>query len=471
MLSLEDLNTIQVQILQGAYSSSSATTNVFKHYLFDVVMFTHINVAKNQAFTDGEEIIGGTSGAKGTVDQLSTSNQHTITGATAANPVVITSSNTLQDGQQVTINGVGGMTQLNGNTYTVKNPTSSNFELDVNGSSFSSYSSGGTADQSVVVLYNVSGTFVPGETITGGISSNTATIQADARGFKGVTTYDFSSTKQIGMAGSPAYTADTVLDSTSGESLQISGTISIANSGTTVTGFGTKFNTELRIGDSITFTTDAGSSVTRLVEAIVSDTSLVFSTTVGGSDVSTKSNANRNRSSLKDTNKNVSEFKLPYETVKTLKTTSNSGASDTNFKVRRHFTQTLGSNGDATISAGTNETFASLTENDFSVSIMTTGSGGTGAVGDFLALNGNNHEGDSIFTLSGSPTGKSLVLDFGANYAGHKIKILATINRTIADSKSKTLNANTTLQINSRYSPETRWYEIKCSRCLQIKLC
>ena len=44
---------------------------------------------------------------------------------------------------------------------------------------------------------------------------------------------------------------------------------------------------------------------------------------------------------------------------------------------------------------------------------MTTGSGGTGAVGDVLDLNGNNHEGDTIFTLGGSPTGKTLTLDFG----------------------------------------------------------
>ena len=337
--------------VSGNYASSSATSNVFRHYLFDVVMFTHINVAKNQAFTNGEEITGGTSGAKGTVDQLSTSNQYSITGATKANPVVITATNTLQDGQQVTINSVGGMTELNGNTYTVKNPTSSNFELDVDSSSFTTYTSGGTADQSVVVLYNVSGTFVPGETITGGTSSNTATIQADARGFKGVTTYDFSSTKQIGMPGSPTYTADTILDSTNGESLQITGTLSVANSGSVVTGFGTKFNTELRLGDSITFTTDAGSSITRIVEAIISDTSLELSAAVGGSDVSTKSNATRNRSTLKDTNKNISIFKLPYETVKTLKTTSNSGASDTNLKVRRQFVKTLTGNGDETISA------------------------------------------------------------------------------------------------------------------------
>ena len=88
--------------------------------------------------------------------------------------------------------------------------------------------------------------------------------------------------------------------------------------------------------------------------------------------------------------KNISIFKLPYDTIKTLKTTNNSGVTDTNFAVRRHFTGTLSSNGDVTITAGTNETFSSLLERDFSVSIMTTGSGGTGAVGDVLSLTGNN---------------------------------------------------------------------------------
>ena len=436
--------------VSGFFSSSSTTSNIFKHYLFDIVMFTHLSCPKNQAFTNGEEITGGTSGAKGTYESISTEQGHTITGATKANPVVITASNTLQDGQQVTINSVGGMTQLNGNTYTVKNPTSSNFELDVDGTGFSTYTSGGTADHSVVVLSSVSGTFIPGETITGGVSSSTATIQANARGYKGVTSYDFSSTKQLGMASSQCtYTADTTLDNTYGESLQISGTISVANSNNSITGFGTRFTTELRIGDSITFTTDAGTSITKIVEAIISDTSLELTTNVGGSDVSTKSNANRNRSTLKETDKNVALFELPYETVKTLKTTSNSGASDTNFKIRRHFTQTLGSNGDATISAGTNETFVSLDEKDYAVSIMTTGSGGTGAAGDFLSLTGNNHEGDPIFTLSGSPSGKSLILDFGSNFANHKVKILATVSRSVVEEKSKTLVTNKLLEVET----------------------
>ena len=87
-----------------------------------------------------------------------------------------------------------------------------------------------------------------------------------------------------------------------------------------------------------------------------------------------------------------------------------------------------------------------LIEKDFSVSIMATGSGASGAVGDVFSLSGNNHEGDPIFTLSGSPTGKTLLLDLGANFQGHKVKILATINRSVAGSKTKTLNTASTIQ-------------------------
>ena len=53
----------------------------------------------------------------------------------------------------------------------------------------------------------MNGTFSAGETITGGTSSNTAAIQSDAVGMKGVREFDISSVKQIGMAGSPTYTS------------------------------------------------------------------------------------------------------------------------------------------------------------------------------------------------------------------------------------------------------------------------
>ena len=91
---------------------------------------------------------------------------------------------------------------------------------------------------------------------------------------KGVRSFDFTAVKQLGQAGTPGYTADVSRSTTYGESLQITGTLSVANGGTAVTGFGTLFNTELKIGDEITIITDAGNLVTRIVEAIISNTSL-----------------------------------------------------------------------------------------------------------------------------------------------------------------------------------------------------
>ncbi len=71
-----------------------------------------------------------------------------ITGATAtqANPVVITTSTAhgFSDGDSVTISGVNGMVELNDNTYTVTSVSSTSFSLGVNGSSYGSWTSGGT---------------------------------------------------------------------------------------------------------------------------------------------------------------------------------------------------------------------------------------------------------------------------------------------------------------------------------------
>ena len=163
----------------------------------------------------------------------------------------------------------------------------------------------------------------------------------------------------------------------------------------------------------------------------------------------------RRRAKLTNPENNILVFPLPYKTVKTLKTATNSGQTDTNFNVRRQFKGDLSSNGDITISAGTNETFASLSSGDFTVSIMVTGSGTTGAVGDVLNLSGSNHEGDSIFNLGGSPVGKTLTLDFGADFASHTVKILATVNRSVAGSKTKTLNTSSTVQKSNQTEIES----------------
>lgn len=85
----------------------------------------------------------------------------TITGATKADPVVITAnSHGFSDGDEVEINSVGGMTELNGNRYIVANKTSNTFELtdadgaNIDGTGFTTYTSGGAVAQTFAKVTN-----------------------------------------------------------------------------------------------------------------------------------------------------------------------------------------------------------------------------------------------------------------------------------------------------------------------------
>jgi|TARA_R100001460_G_scaffold2057_3_gene7012 hypothetical protein len=82
----------------------------------------------------------------------------TISGATKANPVVITAtSHGFSDGDHVIIGSVAGMVELNGVTGIVANKTTNTFELtdvdgtNINSSAFTTYTSGGTASKIVEV--------------------------------------------------------------------------------------------------------------------------------------------------------------------------------------------------------------------------------------------------------------------------------------------------------------------------------
>lgn len=71
----------------------------------------------------------------------------TISGATQANPCVITATaHPFVNGDLVKISGVVGMTQLNGNVYTVAGAATNSFQLSgINSTGYTAYSSGGTA--------------------------------------------------------------------------------------------------------------------------------------------------------------------------------------------------------------------------------------------------------------------------------------------------------------------------------------
>jgi hypothetical protein len=462
------------------FSSSSLTSAIYKHYLFDITMFTHVNSVKGTAFTTGETITGSTSAATATVESISAETSKTISAISNTDNPGITSTvsstaHGLEEGQQITVASAGwnvDSSSINDNTiFTVRNPSANAFDLfDADGTSavnVTSYSSGGTIKHAVVVLSNVRGEFVAGETITGGTSSGTDVIQSNVVGFKAVRSFDMSNAKQISMAGSPTYTADTSLATATGEVTTITGSLDIAaTANSQVTGSGTRFTTELEIGDSITFTNNNGTSETHIVEAIVSDTQITLESTPAAA--STKTIATRNRSKLQSPEKNISVFSLPYETIKTLKTTSNGGVTDTNYKFSKQFTSQL-SNGSLQLTAGNNEVFTALTEGDYVISIKTLGSASTGAAGDVLSITGNNANGSAIFSRSGSPTGKILTLNFGTAYADATLKVVATISKSIGDSKSKALQENSTLAVATQATIESGTINLGKADIFQLK--
>lgn len=78
----------------------------------------------------------------------------TITGATAANPVVITAaSHGYSNGQDIFISGVAGMTEVNGRWFKAANVAANTLELqtvhgdNVDGAGYTAYTSGGTVDK------------------------------------------------------------------------------------------------------------------------------------------------------------------------------------------------------------------------------------------------------------------------------------------------------------------------------------
>ncbi len=475
-------------------SSGSVTDVIFKHFLFDIEMFSHLNVkgSASGALTTGETITGGTSGATGVVESITSAASVNITGVTLSQPVVVTMSggHNYTEGQQVLIAGITGTTQLNGEYFTVKNPTSTTIELfeaqttsdggvgSVNGTNYTAWSSGGTVVHTTIILNDVQGEFVENETATGGSSGVTAVVQFNTLGCKGIEQKQFNQTKGISMAGSPTYTANVALDSVNGDNTVLTGTIStslssegslvldgtngssanagdqlVTESGTqsgqseaigleqqsadTIIGSGTRFKSQLKIGDQITFTDDGNSVSTRIIDSIISDTQAETTVGLGGIDATTVS-FTRQRGKLREAGKNIAIAPLPYSVVKTLLTDDNDGVSDTSFKIRRQFTKTLSSSGEATINAGTNEIFTAFDNKDFTVSIMSTGSVGTGAVGDVISLSTAND-----FTLGSTPTGKTLTINLGDGYNGHKIKVLATLSTSEVGAKSKTDTAGT----------------------------
>ena len=114
----------------------------------------------------------------------------TISGATQANPCVVTATaHGLSTGDRVQISGVSGMDELNGGVFIVTSVDADSFSLDgVNSTNFGAYTSGGTVKECMSVL-RCEGSTSPGVTDSGFYSS-LAGVRVDANGVSEVIGFD-----------------------------------------------------------------------------------------------------------------------------------------------------------------------------------------------------------------------------------------------------------------------------------------
>ena len=81
----------------------------------------------------------------------------TITGATKANPCVVTAANTFVGGEIVQIDAVGGMIEVNGRAFVVASPVAGSFALKgVDSTGYTTFTTGGTVTaQTMTTIGNV----------------------------------------------------------------------------------------------------------------------------------------------------------------------------------------------------------------------------------------------------------------------------------------------------------------------------
>lgn len=137
-----------------------------------------ISTTSAHGFSTGENVgiasVSGMTELNGnsyTITDASISTKN-ITNATQANPCQITTNTThgLTDGQVVQIASVSGMTELNGNSYTATVVDSTNFTIGVDSTGYGAYTSGGTVDSYAFTLDSTDATgytaYTSGGTVT-----------------------------------------------------------------------------------------------------------------------------------------------------------------------------------------------------------------------------------------------------------------------------------------------------------------
>ena len=197
-----------------------------------------------------------------------------------------------------------------------------------------------------------------------------------------------------------------------------------ASASTTLTGTGTRFTSELQVGDAIYV---GSSAITRRVTAIASDTSLTVNVSVTATGAATF----RLSTSVIEPQNSALLFPLPFYAVRKIRSTDDSTIG-TSYTVTQRFIQTSSSasGGSCTLTinaVGSADTFGSSAESD-----------------NYLLI--NNSSGDVVIPTSinvVSPSLRQVIFTLDAAVASTQFIVLAAVRKTSIDAKEKTKTLDT----------------------------
>lgn len=198
----------------------------------------------------------------------------------------------------------------------------------------------------------------------------------------------------------------------------LTGTLATTNGSTAVTGNGTKFTTELNVGDAL-FHYDVGVLQAPLyVATISSDTSLTLTGNAGHGDTNAQYYVSRKK--LKDGSNDSLVYELPTKYTRKVKDVDDEGTTNISYYIRQTYTGVV-SSGSLTIStASSAETYASPQQPD-AFHVVSTGNGAV--IPATISLNGSAN----VATIT-----------VGAGYNGVTVAVLATTKKTLKE-RTKTI--------------------------------
>jgi len=286
-----------------------------------------------------------------------------------------------------------------------------------------------TTTSSTFQLMQQKGNFLPGESITSSVTTDTV-----AGTFTSIATKNFGrDVKQVYMDTSTGldYTSDILLS----ETRTLGGTIDVT--GTAVVGYGTEFSTDLVVGDIVSLPTGAaGAQEERRVTNIASNLALTLSSAVTNN--LTKVAMKRLRGSIQQIEETVLVYKMPKDNIKTL--LNSGGNTDTNYAFRKQYTTTATGGGVATFTLPAGQTWAAPTIGRNYTLTVTGSAGGTAAVGDVVDITGTSSGGGTITLTVNDPT------VMGGNT---EVELMGTVNVAVSNQRSKTAQKMTQKQIQS----------------------